>query len=114
MEVLNLILQQIIEQDGGFTYNWRCEALHLFQLGFADDLLLFSKVDVDSVHTFNRGLTIFADLSGLHVNPQKSHLILSRLLLMFEIPFSLYWTFVKGSFLAVFGVTSLSLTTDYR
>ncbi|KAL0453994.1 UNVERIFIED_CONTAM: LINE-1 retrotransposable element O protein [Sesamum latifolium] len=78
IEVLNLILQQIIEQDGGFTYHWRCEALHLFQLGFADDLLLFRKADVDSVHTFNRGLTIFADLSGLHVNPQKRHLILSR------------------------------------
>ncbi|KAL0420609.1 UNVERIFIED_CONTAM: LINE-1 reverse transcriptase [Sesamum latifolium] len=30
MEVLNLILQQIIEQDGGFTYHGRCEALHLF------------------------------------------------------------------------------------
>ncbi|KAL0444965.1 UNVERIFIED_CONTAM: hypothetical protein Slati_2219200 [Sesamum latifolium] len=78
MEVLNLILQQIIEQDGGFTYHWRCEALHLFQLGFADDLMLFSRADVDSVHTFNRGLRIFADLSGLHVNPQKSHLILSQ------------------------------------
>ncbi|KAL0449026.1 UNVERIFIED_CONTAM: hypothetical protein Slati_1459000 [Sesamum latifolium] len=78
MEVLNLILQQIIEQDGGFTYHWRCEALHLFQLGFADDLLLFSRADVDSVHTFNRGFTIFADLSGLYVNPQKSHLILSQ------------------------------------
>ncbi|KAL0449123.1 UNVERIFIED_CONTAM: LINE-1 retrotransposable element O protein [Sesamum latifolium] len=50
----------------------------VMELGFADDLLLFSRADVDSVHTFNRGLTIFADLSGLHVNPQKIHLILSR------------------------------------
>ncbi|KAL0401943.1 UNVERIFIED_CONTAM: hypothetical protein Slati_4224200 [Sesamum latifolium] len=78
MEVLNLILQQIIEQDGGFSFHWQCEALHLFQLGFADDLLLFSRADVASVHVFKRGLSIFADLSGLHVNPQKSHLLLSR------------------------------------
>ncbi|KAL0439770.1 UNVERIFIED_CONTAM: LINE-1 reverse transcriptase [Sesamum latifolium] len=78
MEVLNLILQQIIAQDGGFSYHWRCEAVHLFQLGFADDLLLFSRADESSIHIFKRGLSIFADLSGLHVNPQKSHLILSR------------------------------------
>ncbi|KAL0453885.1 UNVERIFIED_CONTAM: LINE-1 retrotransposable element O protein [Sesamum latifolium] len=78
MEVLNLILQQIIAQDGGFSYHWRCEAVHLFQLGFADDLLLFSTADESSIHIFKRGLSIFADLSGLHVNLQKSHLILSR------------------------------------
>ncbi|KAL0373909.1 UNVERIFIED_CONTAM: hypothetical protein Sradi_3306600 [Sesamum radiatum] len=64
MEVLNLTLQQIIEHDGGFTYHWRCEVLHLFQFGFADDLLLFSRADVDSVRIFNRGLSIFTDLSG--------------------------------------------------
>ncbi|KAL0416277.1 UNVERIFIED_CONTAM: hypothetical protein Slati_3459600 [Sesamum latifolium] len=78
MEVLNLILQQIIGQDGGFSYHWRCEAQRLFQLGFADDLLLFSRADVASIQVFKRGLTIFADLSGLHVSPQKSHLLLSR------------------------------------
>ncbi|KAL0439828.1 UNVERIFIED_CONTAM: LINE-1 retrotransposable element O protein [Sesamum latifolium] len=78
MEVLNLILQQIIAQTGGFSFHWRCEELQLFQLGFADDLLLFSRADTASVHIFIQGLTVFVDLSGLHVNPQKSHLILSR------------------------------------
>ncbi|KAL0386696.1 UNVERIFIED_CONTAM: hypothetical protein Slati_4586600 [Sesamum latifolium] len=78
MEVLTLILHQFIEQDGGFSYHWRCGEVQLFQLGFADDLLLFSKAYSSSVHIFKRGLTMFADLSGLHVNPQKSHLILSR------------------------------------
>ncbi|KAL0394851.1 UNVERIFIED_CONTAM: hypothetical protein Slati_4451300 [Sesamum latifolium] len=68
----------IIDQDGGFSYHWRCEAQRLFQLGFVDDLLLFSRADVASVHVFKRGLTIFAYLSGLHVSPQKSHLLLSR------------------------------------
>ncbi|KAL0286160.1 UNVERIFIED_CONTAM: hypothetical protein Sradi_7155400 [Sesamum radiatum] len=78
MEVLTLILNQFIDQDGGFKYHWRCEDLRLFQLGFADDLLLFSKADLSSVHLFKRGLLEFADLSGLQVNPQKSHIILSR------------------------------------
>ncbi|KAL0367292.1 UNVERIFIED_CONTAM: hypothetical protein Sradi_3619300 [Sesamum radiatum] len=78
MEVLTLILNQFIDQDGGFTYHWRCEDLRLFQLGFADDLLLFSKADLSSIHLFKRGLLEFAELSGLQVNTQKSHIILSR------------------------------------
>ncbi|KAL0401952.1 UNVERIFIED_CONTAM: hypothetical protein Slati_4225100 [Sesamum latifolium] len=78
MEVLKLILQQFIDKDGGFSYHWRYGELHLFQLGFADDLLLFSKADTSSIHILKQGPTDFADLSGLQVNPQKSHLILSR------------------------------------
>ncbi|KAL0439710.1 UNVERIFIED_CONTAM: hypothetical protein Slati_2454000 [Sesamum latifolium] len=64
--------------DGGFSYHWKCEAMQLCQLGFADDLLLFSKADTGSVHVFKRALTVFADLSGLQANLHKSHLILSR------------------------------------
>ncbi|KAL0293636.1 UNVERIFIED_CONTAM: hypothetical protein Sradi_6926500, partial [Sesamum radiatum] len=78
MEVLTLILQQRIEQNGGFSYHWRCEAIQLFQLGFADDLLLFSSADTKSIYMFKDGLTVFVDLSGLQANLQKSHLILSR------------------------------------
>ncbi|KAK4384392.1 hypothetical protein Sango_3065200 [Sesamum angolense] len=32
----------------GFSFHWRCKELGLFQLCFADDLLLFCKADVDS------------------------------------------------------------------
>ncbi|KAL0291987.1 UNVERIFIED_CONTAM: Retrovirus-related Pol polyprotein from type-2 retrotransposable element R2DM [Sesamum radiatum] len=76
MEVLTLILQQI-EQNGGFSFHWRCDRIQLFQLGFADDLLLFSKADPNSVSLFKEGLTTFAELSGLQANLHKSHLILS-------------------------------------
>ncbi|KAL0445138.1 UNVERIFIED_CONTAM: hypothetical protein Slati_2236500 [Sesamum latifolium] len=45
-------------------------------------VLLMTSCSLDGLmwtfHIFNQGLTIFADLSGLHVNPQKSYLILSR------------------------------------
>ncbi|KAK4384626.1 hypothetical protein Sango_3042000 [Sesamum angolense] len=47
MEVLQMILQQFIDQDGQFLYHWRCTELKLFQLSFADDLLL-CKADVQS------------------------------------------------------------------
>ncbi|KAK4382246.1 hypothetical protein Sango_2890400 [Sesamum angolense] len=78
MEVLQLMMQQLIDQNEGFSYHWRCKELGLFQLCFADDLLLFCKADVASVQVFRRGLDEFANLSGLHANPQKSQLILSR------------------------------------
>ncbi|KAL0297922.1 UNVERIFIED_CONTAM: hypothetical protein Sangu_3171000 [Sesamum angustifolium] len=78
MEVLHLILRQFIEQDGGFAYHWQCKDLGLFQLSFADDLILLCKAEVRSVDLFRRGLDLFASLSGLHTNPQKSHLILSK------------------------------------
>ncbi|KAK4384704.1 Retrovirus-related Pol polyprotein from type-2 retrotransposable element R2DM [Sesamum angolense] len=48
MEVLQMILQQFIDQDGQFLYHWRCMELKLFQLSFADDLLLLCKADVQS------------------------------------------------------------------
>ncbi|KAL0292135.1 UNVERIFIED_CONTAM: Transposon TX1 uncharacterized protein [Sesamum radiatum] len=56
----------------------RCKELGLFQLSFADDLILLCKAEVRSVDLFRRGLELFASLSGLHTNPQKSHLILSK------------------------------------
>ncbi|KAL0287951.1 UNVERIFIED_CONTAM: hypothetical protein Scaly_2750400 [Sesamum calycinum] len=43
MEVLQLMLLQLIDQNEGFSFHWRCKELGLFQLCFADDLLLFCK-----------------------------------------------------------------------
>ncbi|KAL0282527.1 UNVERIFIED_CONTAM: putative ribonuclease H protein [Sesamum radiatum] len=78
MEVLQLMMQQLIDQNEGFSFHWRCKEIGLFQLCFADDLLLFCKADVASVRIFRHGLDEFAKLSGLHANPEKSQLILSR------------------------------------
>ncbi|KAL0439808.1 UNVERIFIED_CONTAM: LINE-1 retrotransposable element O protein [Sesamum latifolium] len=78
MEVLSMILQQLIEQDEEFTFHWKCRDIGLFQLSFADDLLLFSSADESSVGLFQRGLQIFAGLSGLCANPAKSQLIISK------------------------------------
>ncbi|KAL2230766.1 UNVERIFIED_CONTAM: hypothetical protein Sindi_1671000 [Sesamum indicum] len=78
MEVLHLGLSQLIEQDLRFTFHWKCEPARIFQLGFADDLILFCKADKDSVRTIKVGLARFAEWSGLRLNIQKSHLIISR------------------------------------
>ncbi|KAL2253052.1 UNVERIFIED_CONTAM: LINE-1 retrotransposable element ORF2 protein [Sesamum indicum] len=47
-------------------------------LGFADDILLSCKADIDSIRVFKVGLDRFAEWSGLRLNVQKSHLIISR------------------------------------
>ncbi|KAL2230901.1 UNVERIFIED_CONTAM: hypothetical protein Sindi_1684500 [Sesamum indicum] len=78
MEVLHLGLLQLIEQDLQFSYYWKCEPAKVFQLGFADDLLLFCRADLNSLRILKRGLDRFAEWSGLRLNVQKSHVIISR------------------------------------
>ncbi|XP_011079169.1 uncharacterized protein LOC105162747 [Sesamum indicum] len=65
MEVMHLVFLQMIDQDGGFTFHWKCEPSRLFQLGFADDFLLFCRVDIDSIRVFKEGLDRFGTWSGL-------------------------------------------------
>ena len=73
MEALHLGFLQRIEQDMQFTYHLKCESSKVFQLGFADDLLLFCRADFDSIRVFKEGLDWFAEMSGLRLNVQKSH-----------------------------------------
>ncbi|KAL2235335.1 UNVERIFIED_CONTAM: hypothetical protein Sindi_1265700 [Sesamum indicum] len=70
---------ELIEQDELFSFHWKCDTSRVFQLGFADDLLLFYHADMDSIGVFKIGLDCFAIWSGLRLNVQKSHLIISRL-----------------------------------
>ncbi|KAL0336605.1 UNVERIFIED_CONTAM: hypothetical protein Sradi_4872400, partial [Sesamum radiatum] len=64
MEVLQLMLLQLIDQNEGFSFHWRCKELGLFQLCFADDLLLFCKADVASVRVFRHGLASSPNCPG--------------------------------------------------
>ncbi|KAL2247997.1 UNVERIFIED_CONTAM: hypothetical protein Sindi_2652000 [Sesamum indicum] len=75
MEVLHLEFLQLIEQDMQFSYHWKCKPAKVFQLGFADDLLLFCRADLDSLRVLKMGLDRFAEWSGLRLNVQKSHII---------------------------------------
>ncbi|XP_011101993.1 uncharacterized protein LOC105180023 [Sesamum indicum] len=56
MEALHMGFLQRIEQDMQFTYHWKCESSKVFQLGFAEDLLLFCRADFDSIRVFKEGL----------------------------------------------------------
>ncbi|KAL2228517.1 UNVERIFIED_CONTAM: hypothetical protein Sindi_1831400 [Sesamum indicum] len=76
-----LLAQELLtgyNQDLQFSYHWKCELAKVFQLGFADDLLLFYKADLNSLRILKRGLDRFAEWLGLRLNVQKSHVIISR------------------------------------
>ncbi|KAL2224663.1 UNVERIFIED_CONTAM: hypothetical protein Sindi_3035500 [Sesamum indicum] len=69
------ILGNELNQDMQFTYHWKCESSKVFQMGFADDLLLLCKADLDSIRVFKEGLDWFAELSGLRLNVQKDQML---------------------------------------
>ncbi|KAL2230765.1 UNVERIFIED_CONTAM: hypothetical protein Sindi_1670900 [Sesamum indicum] len=53
MEVLHMGILQLIEQDMNFAFHWKCNDLRIFQLGFADDLLLFWRANTESDRSSN-------------------------------------------------------------
>ncbi|KAL0413815.1 UNVERIFIED_CONTAM: hypothetical protein Sradi_1583200 [Sesamum radiatum] len=77
IEVLNLLLKDSIANGSLFSYHWKCDELKLVMLCFADDLLLFCKVDVGSTSMFKEILELFLELSELTANPAKSQIIFS-------------------------------------
>ncbi|KAL2250081.1 UNVERIFIED_CONTAM: putative mitochondrial protein [Sesamum indicum] len=78
MEALHMGMLQLIEQDMNFAFHWKCDDIRIFQLGFADELLLFCRANTESVRVFKSELDRFADWSGLRLNVEKSHIIISR------------------------------------
>ncbi|KAL2242562.1 UNVERIFIED_CONTAM: hypothetical protein Sindi_0374200 [Sesamum indicum] len=78
MEVLHMGFLQLIEQDMNFTFYWKCEASKVFQLGFADDQLLFCRANTESIRALKDGLDRFALWFALRLNAEKSHLIISK------------------------------------
>ncbi|KAL0445011.1 UNVERIFIED_CONTAM: LINE-1 retrotransposable element O protein [Sesamum latifolium] len=78
MELWRTLLYIRVQEAEHFQYHWKCKELGLLNLCFADDVLLFCKGNVQSVQVIKEALTEFAAMSGLHVNPMKSQIILSR------------------------------------
>ncbi|XP_074314321.1 uncharacterized protein LOC141649534 [Silene latifolia] len=58
-----------------FRYHPMCKSLRLTHLLFADDLLMFSKGDVQSIMLILRVLATFSGSSGLKVNAAKSKVV---------------------------------------
>ncbi|KAL9659933.1 hypothetical protein QQ045_024743 [Rhodiola kirilowii] len=71
MEVLARRLQNL-KNDKGFAFHPKCKKISLTHLMFADDLLIMSKANVDSVSCIKKDLDDFYSWSGLSVSSEKS------------------------------------------
>lgn len=67
-------------QDPDFNFHPKCEKIGLTHLGFADDIILFSRGDVKSVGILFYSLQQFSLTFGLHLNLSKSKLFGVRFL----------------------------------
>lgn len=71
MEYLSRMLNSACSAEM-FKFHPSCRKLRLNHLCFADDLMLFSKGDIDSIPVLCQCLDKFASTSGLHANKNKS------------------------------------------
>ncbi|KAL0368410.1 UNVERIFIED_CONTAM: Retrovirus-related Pol polyprotein from type-2 retrotransposable element R2DM [Sesamum calycinum] len=60
--------------NSDFNFHPKCEKLKITHLLFADDLMLFSRGDLPSIHMLMECLQEFRDVSGLAVNTAKSNI----------------------------------------
>jgi hypothetical protein len=72
MEVLSRLLAEASMDVEPFRFHPKCRKLKLTHLCFADDLLIFSAAELESIRTIHSILGEFEELSGLKANPSKS------------------------------------------
>uniref|UniRef100_A0A803PY01 Reverse transcriptase domain-containing protein n=1 Tax=Cannabis sativa TaxID=3483 RepID=A0A803PY01_CANSA len=73
MEYLSRLLSFYSEKEG-FGYHPLCKHLRLTNLFFADDLVLFSKGNLNSVKIIQEAFTKFCNATGLSANKAKSQI----------------------------------------
>ncbi|KAL2226373.1 UNVERIFIED_CONTAM: hypothetical protein Sindi_1996000 [Sesamum indicum] len=76
MEVLHLGFLQLMDKDELFSFHWKCDTSWVLLMICCYSVML---TDLDSIGVFKTRLDRFAIWSGLRLNVQKSHLIISRL-----------------------------------
>ncbi|GJQ89763.1 ulp1 protease family, C-terminal catalytic domain-containing protein [Tanacetum coccineum] len=79
MEVLNLIIQRQIVQKGNFKYHSGCEEFKITNLYSANNLLILSNGDCESVKVIKLALEEFSLTSGLVLNLGKSTMFYSNI-----------------------------------
>ena len=83
MNVLSKMLN-VVAKYGVFSFHLKCKKLELTHLCFADDLLIFSRGNLDSIVGIQNVMKQFYLFSGLHLNNSKCELFpsgISRILL---------------------------------
>ena len=70
-------LMRLMESEGQFQYHWRCAKEKISHHCFADDLMLFCRVEETSIARIGECLDQFCSLSGLRAKLDKSSMFLS-------------------------------------
>ncbi|CAN1768810.1 Putative ribonuclease H protein At1g65750 [Linum perenne] len=76
MEVLSCLFENSVA-SGRFQLHPQCKGIQLIHLSFADDLLVFTKANTNSMREVMQVLDEFKSLSGLKFNPYKSSIYLA-------------------------------------
>ena len=77
MNVLSKLLD-IATRHGVFSFHPKCKRINLNHLSFADDLLIFTKGNVESIVGVQNVMQQFYIFSGLKLNCSKCDLFSSR------------------------------------
>lgn len=109
MKVFSGLLDNAVGR-GPYKYHWRCGKTKTMHLCFADDLLVFSKGDIQSVTTISRCICSFVSISGLIPNPTKTKFSLVVFIVRSRGKFWICWVLSKALSLCVtLGYLSLHL-----
>jgi len=84
MEYLNRCHLQL-RKNAAFHFHPRCKRLNLIHVCFVDDLLLFSRGDVDSVSQLFEAFNLFSAAPGLKAN--QDTIVTKFNLIKGELPF---------------------------
>ncbi|XP_075095197.1 secreted RxLR effector protein 78-like [Nicotiana tabacum] len=71
MEYLSLLLKDL-QHEKSYKFHPRCRRLGITHLSYADDLLMFSRGDSESVQRLHACFTTFSAASSLQANLTKS------------------------------------------
>lgn len=75
---MNILSCLFSRHDNNFKHHWKCKGMKLTHLFFANDVLLFSHGDIDSIHHIMHCISRFSSFSGLHPSIHKSIVFLSN------------------------------------
>ena len=73
MTVLSNLLD-VAAANGVFKFHPKCKNISLTHLCFADDLLIFTKKELDFIVGIQKVLELFYSYSGLRLNCEKNEL----------------------------------------
>lgn len=70
MEYMNRVMTKM-KESSDFRYHSKCKKIGITHLAFADDVLLFSRGDQNSIETIIDAFNIFSESTGLVIYPKK-------------------------------------------